>query len=160
MPLLKPSGTSLKSGGSIRFQLSVKDDRTPVPEQIPDPGNRFGRLGADVARSDSQASNRGLRHEAVVGHRRVWAEVDECISCSDQSNIRVWSELQRFVEADLKNWSMDKLGHFLREEALTILPKWPCLFDIRFSMYVYGNVYTEHLHRSQIRCLVLSVIRA
>ena len=52
--------------------------------------------------------------------------------------------------------TMDKLDHSLGEEAYIILTKWP---NIRFSMYVNGNAYSAHIHRSRIRNKVLSVIR-
>ena len=54
---------------------------------------------------------------------------------------------------------MDKLGHFLRRRVLNYLhllnltlpnQKRPSLFHIRFLMYVYGTVYGELIHRSQI----------
>ena len=34
-----------------------------------------------------------------------------------------------------------------------------CKWDGRFSMYVLGTVYCLQIHRSRIRCLVLSVVR-
>ena len=61
-----------------------------------------------------------------------------------------------FCPSALMSKTMDKLGHFLRRMGLNYHYLTPSLFDIRFLMNVYGNVYDE---RSRIWCLVLSVIR-
>ena len=61
-----------------------------------------------------------------------------------------------FCPSALMSKTMEKLGHFLRRMGLNYHYLTPSLFDIRFLMNVYGNVYDE---RSRIWCLVLSVTR-
>ena len=41
---------------------------------------------------------------------------------------------------------------------MSLSMKRPSLFDVRFLMHVLGNVYCQHIHRSQIRCWLFSVI--
>ena len=54
---------------------------------------------------------------------------------------------------------IDKLGYFwVRFFWSPPLGKQPSLFDVRFSMFVLGNVCGQHIHQSRIQRLVLSVI--